>query len=71
MYGQSDIDTERSKLVKQSKEEVVQTILELQRKRKREYLVSDADIHAMENSRKIRKRTKNYKWGGTRKCQHC
>lgn len=71
MYGESNIDTERSKLVKQTKEQTVKNILELQRKRKREHLVNDADVHAMENYRKIRKRTKNYKWGGTNRCQHC
>ncbi len=53
-----------------SKEEFVRTILEVQRKRKREYIVNDADIHAIQNSQKIRKRTKNYKRGGLSKCQH-
>lgn len=61
MYGESNIDTERSKLVKHTSKQVVNNILELQRKRKREFLVNDADVHSMENSRKIRKRTKNYK----------
>ena len=58
MYGESNIYTERSKLVKQTKEQAVKKISELQRKRKREYLVSDADVHAMENSQRIRKKTK-------------
>lgn len=58
MYGQSDIDTERSKLVKHTSKQVVSNILEIQRKRKKEYLMNDADIHAIENSRRIRKRTR-------------
>ena len=58
MYGQSDIDTERSKLVKQTSKQVVSNILEIQRKRKKEYLMNDADIHAIENSRRIRKRSR-------------
>lgn len=61
MYGESNIDTERSKLVKQTKEQAVKNILELQRKKKREYLVNDADVHAMKNLQRIRKRTNNYK----------
>ncbi len=62
MYGESNIYTERNKLVKQTKEQAVKKISELQRKRKREFLINDADVHAMENSQRIRKRTNNYKW---------
>jgi hypothetical protein len=70
MYGESDSSTKGSKLVKQTKEQTVKNILELQRKRKKQYLINDADIHAIQNSQRIRKRTSNCKRGGLSKCQH-
>ena len=49
---------------KLSKNEFVMMFQEEQRRRKKRFLVSEADIHGMENSLRINKRTKRRK-GGT------
>lgn len=49
-----------------SKEEFTQKILELQRIRKQKFMRSDADVHAIYNTQKIRKRLRHCnRKGGT------
>ena len=50
---------------KLSKEEFVQKILELQRIRKQRHICNEADIHAIYNTQRIKKRTRHCKKGGT------
>lgn len=52
-----------------SKEEFRDTMLRLiaedKRKKKRQDITNDADVHAIYNTQRIKKRTKRYKKGGT------
>lgn len=55
------------KLMTPSKEEFRDTLLMLiaENKRKKKHIYNDADIHCIENTQRIRKRTRRYKKGGT------
>lgn len=50
---------------KLSKDEFVALALEYQRKKKKQYMCNDADIYAIYNTQRIKKRTRHCKKGGT------